>query len=317
MQSVLERSRVHSRIRHFGGLVASFKKSLLHKPWAPRRRAVGHAHSKVQKRSNWVHLERSSCTSQFSPERRNFFVSMDFVSAPSRSSLFFSFLLCLDSSCSMDKHSAVGGIEGIICRETQLCPSGCQTCNTEFAVVVVWSRAPCGSLVYPLVQRVLVFHIWYCLHSRRIAVVFKMGSVQSISVKRKTLHINKAAHLCDRLSITIRGNLRRVCSRAHCAAFSWFSEVLALLWVTMGLRKERQRHVFPFYVYASFTTANYNVDHEMEYWWLHSSRHPRSFFSQFTLRWGKTTAWEGVQTSYIHTHTYVCIYLYIHVVATH
>lgn len=49
--------------------------------------------------------------------------------------LFFSFLLCLNSSCSMYKQSVVGGIEGIICRETQLYPSGCNTCT-----ISIWAR---------------------------------------------------------------------------------------------------------------------------------------------------------------------------------
>lgn len=186
MQTVLERSRVRSRIRHVGGLVASLKQSLLRKQWAPRRRAVGHAHSKSLEK---VKLSSpGKVTVHFSSVRK----LLHFNGFCQRAFSDISFC----PSCCAWTHPALctntpwwGGIEDIICKETQLYPSGCKYLDlaacTEFAVVVVWSRAHCrssalsSSVAHPCLPY-LVF-----LNSRRIAVVFKMGSVQSINVKEK------------------------------------------------------------------------------------------------------------------------------------
>lgn len=54
-----------------------------------------------------------------------------------------------------------------------------------------------------------------CLHSQRVSVRFGSGKRPIKEHDTKTLHISKAAHLCTKLSIIIRGNLRRFCSCAH------------------------------------------------------------------------------------------------------
>lgn len=66
---------------------------------------------------------------------------MDFVSAPSLTSLFVLLAVLELILLYVQTLRGGGGIEDIICKETQLYPSGCKYLDlaacTEFAVVVV------------------------------------------------------------------------------------------------------------------------------------------------------------------------------------
>lgn len=106
------------------------------------------------------------------------------------------------------------------------------------------------------------------LHSQRLSVHFGSCEASKQASKTEALHINKAAHLCNKLAIIIRRNLWRLCSCAHLCWFLSISRRICIgkKWVQ---RKETMTFFPPYYVYRPFTNTYCNVDHdtlEMKWW---------------------------------------------------